>query len=70
MPGFLHHEFARVMRKEWKKRSATLHRRVRISDPAGTTEGEAIDLDADGALLIRKSNGIIVKKTAGDVFLT
>jgi len=64
----LHHEFAQVM-EEWKKRSATLNKRVRITDPAGVTEGEAIDLDEDGALLIRKDNGILFKKTAGDVFL-
>ena len=55
--------------EEWKKRSATLNKRVRISDPAGVIEGEAIDLDEDGALLVRKNNGIVVKKTAGDVFL-
>ena len=65
---FLNHEFDQVM-EEWKKRSATLNKRVRITDPAGVIEGEAIDLDEDGALLIRKDNGFIVKKTAGDVFL-
>ena len=64
----LHHEFAEIM-EEWKKRSATLNKRVRITDPTGIIEGEAIDLDEDGALLIRKDNGLIVKKTAGDVFL-
>jgi len=65
----LHHEFARVM-EEWKKRSATLNKRVRITDSNGIIEGQAIDLDEDGALLIRKDNGIIIKKNAGDVFLT
>jgi len=64
----LHHEFSQVM-DEWKKRSATLKKRIRISDPNGIIEGEALDLDEDGALLIRKDNGIIVKKTAGDVFI-
>jgi BirA family biotin operon repressor/biotin-[acetyl-CoA-carboxylase] ligase len=64
----LRHEFSQVM-EEWKKRSATLKKRVRITDPNGIIEGEAINLDDDGALLIRKDNGIIVKKTAGDVFL-
>ena len=64
----LRHEFAQVM-EEWKKRSATLQKRIRITDPAGAIEGEAIDLDEDGALLIRKDNGLIIKKTAGDVFL-
>jgi biotin-(acetyl-CoA carboxylase) ligase len=42
---------------------------VRITDSAGTIEGQAIDLDEDGALLIRKDNGLVVKKSAGDVFL-
>jgi len=64
----LRHEFFQVM-EEWKKRSATLKKRIRITDPNGIIEGEAIDLDEDGALLIRKDNGIIVKKTAGDIFL-
>jgi BirA family biotin operon repressor/biotin-[acetyl-CoA-carboxylase] ligase len=64
----LRHEFDQVM-EEWKKRSATLNKRVRITDPAGIIEGEAIDLDEDGALLIRKDNGLVIKKTAGDVFL-
>ncbi len=65
----LHHEFAGIM-EEWKKRSATLNKRVRVTDSAGITEGQAIDLDEDGALLIRKDNGLVVKKSAGDVFLT
>ena len=64
----LHHEFDQVM-EEWKKRNATLNKRVRITDPVGMIEGEAIDLDEDGALLIRKDNGLVIKKTAGDVFL-
>jgi BirA family biotin operon repressor/biotin-[acetyl-CoA-carboxylase] ligase len=64
----LNHSFAQVL-EDWKKRSATLNKRVRITDPNGIIEGDAIDLDCDGALLIRKDNGIIIKKTAGDVFL-
>ena len=55
--------------KNGKNAAATLNKRVRITDPAGIIEGEAIDLDEDGALLIRKDNGLIVKKSAGDVFL-
>jgi BirA family biotin operon repressor/biotin-[acetyl-CoA-carboxylase] ligase len=64
----LNREFDQVM-EEWKKRSSTLKKRVRLTDPAGTIEGEAVDLDQDGALLIRKDNGIVVQKTAGDVFV-
>lgn len=51
----------------WKKRSATLKTRVRVTDNAGTTEGIAVNLDADGGLLIRKDSGVVVKKMAGDV---
>jgi BirA family biotin operon repressor/biotin-[acetyl-CoA-carboxylase] ligase len=64
----LNQDFAGVI-EEWKKRSATLNKRVRITDSVGTIEGQAIDLDEDGALLIRKDNGCIYKKSAGDVFL-
>ena len=62
----MHKGFDQVL-DEWREHSATLKKRVRISDPAGITEGVAIDLDSDGALLIRKDNGVIVRKTAGDV---
>jgi BirA family biotin operon repressor/biotin-[acetyl-CoA-carboxylase] ligase len=55
--------------EEWKKRSATLNKRVKITESTGIVEGEAIDLDEDGALLIRQDNGLIIKKTAGDVIL-
>lgn len=64
----LGHEFSGIM-DEWKKRSATLNKRVRITDSAGIIEGQAIDLDEDGALLIRKDNGLVIKKSAGDVIL-
>jgi len=64
----LNHEFNLVI-EEWKRRSGTLKKRVRFTDPSGVIEGEAIDLDEDGALLIRKDNGIIVKKSAGDIFI-
>jgi len=64
----LHHEFAQVM-EEWKKRECTLNKRLKITAPNGTIEGEAIDLDEDGALLIRKDNGLVIKKSAGDVIL-
>ncbi len=55
--------------ERWKELSMTLNRRVRIVDPNGFIEGEAIDLDQDGGLLIRQDSGEIVKKLAGDVVL-
>jgi len=64
----LHHDFVEIT-DAWKERSSTLNKRLRLTDPAGTIEGEAVDLDEDGSLLIRKDNGVIIKKTAGDIFL-
>lgn len=64
----LNHEFSKVM-EEWKKRSGTLKKRIRITDPVGSIEGEAVDLDEDGALLIKKNDGITIRKTAGDIHL-
>ena len=53
--------------QEWKDRSHTLGKWVRIADPAGAVEGVAFDLDHDGGLLIRQNSGVIIKKMAGDV---
>ncbi len=51
----------------WKVMSATLGRRVRAGDPGQEHEGEAIDLDPDGRLLVRKDSGEVVKVVTGDV---
>ncbi len=64
----LHCDFFDIT-EAWKERSSTINKRLRLTDPAGTIEGQAVDLDEDGALLIRKDNGVIVKKTAGDILL-
>jgi len=39
--------------EEWRSRSLTLKRQVRITSPAGDQVGEAVDLAEDGALLLR-----------------
>jgi len=54
----------------WKELSLTLGKRVRVSDPGGKIEGEAINIDEDGGLLIREDSGLVIKKMAGDVILT
>ncbi len=65
--GLVHQgKFDKVLAK-WKKLSCTLNTRVRVTDGVGSTEGHAIDLDRDGALLVKKDNGTIVRKLAGDV---
>ena len=63
----LHKEGFGPILKRWKECSVTLKKRVRVSDPGGTVEGLAIDLDSDGGLLIRQDSGVVVKKMAGDV---
>ncbi|MDP2652548.1 MAG: biotin--[acetyl-CoA-carboxylase] ligase [Candidatus Omnitrophota bacterium] len=58
--------FEAVLNK-WKELSATIGRRVRISDSGGTVEGEALDLASDGGLVIRSDAGTLIKKMSGDV---
>lgn len=58
--------FAPVMAR-WKGLSSTLGRRVRVSGAGGDVEGEAVDLDGDGGLIIRDGTGLTVKRMTGDV---
>jgi BirA family biotin operon repressor/biotin-[acetyl-CoA-carboxylase] ligase len=53
--------------REWKSFSSTLEHRVKISTMKATFEGEAIDIDEFGALLIRKDNGKVERVIAGDI---
>jgi BirA family biotin operon repressor/biotin-[acetyl-CoA-carboxylase] ligase len=52
--------------REWKSLSCTLERRVYITTMKNSFEGEAIDIDEFGALIIRKDNGRIERVIAGD----
>ena len=54
--------------REWKSLSLTLDRRVAIRTINKTFEGEAIDIDNYGALIIRKDDGKIERVIAGDCF--
>ena len=58
-------EYDAVVR-EWKTFSSTIGRRVRINTLRNSFEGEAIDIDPSGALVVRKDNGKIEKVIAGD----
>lgn len=53
--------------ERWKDFNITLHRRVKIDSHSRITEGEAVDIDKDGGLLVRKDSGVITKVTSGDV---
>ena len=57
---------AHVLEK-WREFNLTLGRRVKVYAQKEHVEGEAIDIDSDGGLLVRKDSGIVAKVTAGDV---
>lgn len=52
---------------KWRLFNTTLGKRVKVYLQTGYLEGEAIDIDADGALLLRKDSGIIQRITSGDI---
>ncbi|HTR96460.1 MAG TPA: biotin--[acetyl-CoA-carboxylase] ligase [Candidatus Acidoferrales bacterium] len=51
----------------WRARAAHLGARVVVRGAAGALEGVAEDLDADGALVLRRDDGARVRVLAGDV---
>jgi BirA family biotin operon repressor/biotin-[acetyl-CoA-carboxylase] ligase len=52
--------------QEWKSLSATLENRVQIHTLKNSFEGEAIDIDEFGALIVKKDNGKLERVIAGD----
>ncbi|MDD5255151.1 MAG: biotin--[acetyl-CoA-carboxylase] ligase [Candidatus Omnitrophica bacterium] len=52
---------------QWRAYSTTLGRRVRIVSSQQHLEGEAVDVDLDGALLLRLDSGVHTKITSGDI---
>lgn len=52
---------------KWREWNITLGRRVRVICQKAHLEGEAIDIDTDGGLLIRNDAGLIQKVMSGDV---
>jgi BirA family biotin operon repressor/biotin-[acetyl-CoA-carboxylase] ligase len=64
-----HEGFAPIL-AAWKRLSSTLGSEVIVGAGLGEEiEGKAVDIDDNGALLIRKSDGILVRVVAGDVTL-
>jgi BirA family biotin operon repressor/biotin-[acetyl-CoA-carboxylase] ligase len=53
--------------EKWKALSLTLGRKVRLICHNRHFEGEAIDIDSDGGLLVRRDSGLVEKFMAGDV---
>lgn len=55
--------------QEWRDFSATLGRRVRVDFKSRHIEGQAMDVDDSGALVVRMDNGFTERISAGDVEL-
>lgn len=53
--------------EQWKALSVTLGRKVRVECHHDRVEGEAVELDADGGLLVRRDTGVVQKFFAGDI---
>ena len=53
--------------EEWRKYSCTLGQEVKVIAPDKTYLGTAVDIDAEGLLVVRKENGELEKVVAGDV---
>ncbi len=60
-------DFPEVL-SSWKQLTDTLHRPVRIVTFHETIEGIALDLDDEGALLVRRKDGKIQRIVYGDCF--
>ena len=55
---------------EYRARLATLGRRVRVERPDGLLVGHAVDIDDDGALVVRDDEGRDHRVVAADVVHT
>jgi len=53
--------------QRWRRLSVTLGRTVRIESGGAVVEGRAIDVDADGALVVEATGGRRTRVIAGDV---
>lgn len=51
----------------WRGRSATLGQEVRFLERTKIVSAIAVDIDDDGALIVRLSDGRLVKRVAGDI---
>ncbi|WP_052218623.1 biotin--[acetyl-CoA-carboxylase] ligase [Thermincola ferriacetica] len=59
-------EYAAVV-EEWKKYSVTLNKKIKVTSPGVALEGTAVDLDDDGALIVRTRDGSLKRVVAGEI---
>jgi len=52
---------------KWRNFNLSLGKRVKIYCQDKHIEGQAVDIDIDGSLLIRKDSGLVAKVSSGDV---
>ena len=53
--------------KEWKRLAITIGRDVKVQSGNSFVEGRAVDIDENGALLIKDRDGIIQRVLSGDI---
>lgn len=53
--------------EEYNRRSVNLGRQVRVLDPAGTFQGEAMGIDTQGSLLVKMADGQVRQVISGEV---
>ncbi|MBF0097919.1 MAG: biotin--[acetyl-CoA-carboxylase] ligase [Magnetococcales bacterium] len=58
-----------ALAQEWMVAAALPGRRVHIALAEGSFAGEAVTLDADGCLLVKRADGMLTRVVAGDVTL-
>jgi len=58
---------SRIIIDKWRSFAVTLGKHVKVYCQHKHVEGQAVDIDQDGGLLIRKDSGIIQKVMSGDV---
>ncbi len=56
-----------ALANRWRRFSATLGKQIRVSLPGEIVEGQAIEIDADGALLLRLDSGFVKRLVGGEV---
>ncbi len=56
-----------VIINKWRSYNITLGRRVKVISQKHHIEAEAVDIDIEGALILRNDSGLMQKVTAGDV---
>jgi BirA family biotin operon repressor/biotin-[acetyl-CoA-carboxylase] ligase len=63
---FLHQGFPEIL-EEWKAAAVTLGQAVTVRQGPRTIAGQALDVAADGALLLRTADGDVVRVTSGEI---